>query len=173
MAYQWALCKCGRSWRGRNKESLAVALCRCRSKHIIEDALCLAEGPCNLSSSLFLILSHRGNHGVDRTLSAELKSMGASKVHVVYGFKCGEDFHMGKKIAYNQVVHYGFLHRWLPLPRRSRNSLTIMAPSTPLSLVTARLPSLFRLLFVYLALGGVTLLLTTWRRKKRHGYSAS
>ena len=40
--------------------------------------------------------------------------MGASKVHVVYGFKCGRDYHMGKKIAYNQVVHYGFLHKWLP-----------------------------------------------------------
>ena len=114
MADEWALCKCGRSWRCSSEDARRAALSRCRSKHIIEDALCLAEGPCKLSSSLFLILSHSGNHNVHAPLSAELKSMGASKVHVVYGFKCGRDFHMGKKITYNQVVHYGFLHKWLP-----------------------------------------------------------
>ena len=114
MANEWALCKCGRSWWGHNQESRRVALTKCRAKHIIEDALCLAEGPCKLSSSLFLILSHSGNHNVHAPLSAELKSMGASKVHVVYGFKCGRDYHMGKEIAYIQVIHYGFLHKWLP-----------------------------------------------------------
>ena len=114
MADQWALCKCGLSWWGHDEESRRVALARCRAKHVTEDALRLAEGPCKLSSSLFVILSHSGNNHVHRWLSAELKSMGASKVHVVYGFKCGRDFHMGKKITYNQVVHYGFLHKWLP-----------------------------------------------------------
>ena len=97
MAAQWALCKCGRSWRCANEDARRAALSRCRSKHVIEDALCLAEGPCKLSSSLFLILSHNGNHGVDRQLMAQLKSLGASKSHVGYGFKCGRDRHMGKE----------------------------------------------------------------------------
>ena len=114
MANEWALCKCGRSWWGHNKESRSVALSRCRAKHIIEDALCLAEGPCKLSSSLFLILSHTGNHNVHAPLIAELKSIRASEVHVMYGFKCGRDYNMDKEIADNQVINYGFLHKWLP-----------------------------------------------------------
>ena len=77
MADQWALCKCGQSWWGHDEESRRVALARCRAKHVTEDALRLAEGPCKLSSSLFLILSHSGNHNVHAKLSAELESMGA------------------------------------------------------------------------------------------------
>ena len=97
MADKWALCKCGRSWFGHDAESRRVALSKCRAKHVIQDALCLAEGPCKLSSSLFLILSHCGNGHVHRKLIAQLKSLGASKSHVVFGVKCGRDCHMGQE----------------------------------------------------------------------------
>ena len=32
----------------------------------------------------------------------------------MYGFKCGRDYNMDKEIADNQVINYGFLHKWLP-----------------------------------------------------------
>ena len=114
MTDEWVLCECGQSWWGKDKKGRRVALARCRANHVSEDALRLAEGPCTLSSNLFLILSHSGNHNVHAKLLERLESLGASKAHVVYGFKCGRDYHMGKEIAYNQMVHYGFLHRWLP-----------------------------------------------------------
>ena len=42
MADEWALCKCDRSWRNSSENARRAALSRCRSNHIIEDALCLA-----------------------------------------------------------------------------------------------------------------------------------
>ena len=100
MAGERALWKFSRSWWCSNEHSQRETLTRCRSKHIIEDALCLAEGPCKLPSNLFLILSHCGNHNVNAKLSTELESMGTSKVHVMYGFKCGRDYHDSGQSSY-------------------------------------------------------------------------
>ena len=52
--------------------------------------------------------------GQKQELIAELKSIRASEVQVMYGFKCGRNYNMDKKIADNLVIHYGFLHKWLP-----------------------------------------------------------
>lgn len=62
----------------------------------------------------FLILSHSGNHAVHSKLCAELHSMGATQVGVVYGFKYGRDYHKGKPIKSNGLVHSSVLHRWFP-----------------------------------------------------------
>ena len=108
----WCKCSCDRSWWCGNPESKRKTLERCQAKHVDEASLLLPDTPPHLSNTLFVILSHSGNHGVHNPLVQELKNIGASKIDVVYGFRYGIDAHMGRQLKPNEIVHFSVRHRW-------------------------------------------------------------
>ena len=71
----------------------------------------LPNTPAALGNTLFLVLSHAGNHGVHNPLVEELKNVGVSKVHVIYGYRYGIDEHMSKPLKPNEIVHFSVWHR--------------------------------------------------------------
>ena len=108
----WSVRTCGQSWWTSTEESKRKTLARCSEKHVSPAELLLPGTSSRIDKCLFLVLSHAGNHGTHSKLVAELRSMGAIHVEVVYGVVYGRDHHKGLRIKSNEVVHYGVRHRW-------------------------------------------------------------
>ena len=102
---------------------------KCKRRHLEAGDLRLDNGPSGLRTSLFVIISHEGNHNAHAACVQWLQSSGVDKsaIDVVYGFRLGRDYHMGAPIAPNEILHYGVHHRWFPrvaklLHRRRRQN---------------------------------------------------
>ena len=91
-------CSCDRSWWCGNPESKRKALERCQAKHVDEASPLLSDTRPHLSSTIFAILSHSGNHGVHNPLVQGVQNIGASKIDIVYGFHYGIDEQMGRQL---------------------------------------------------------------------------
>ena len=125
----WEKCSCGLSWWGSTQESRHVSLFKCKRRHLEAGDLRLDNGPSGLRTSLFVIISHEGNHNAHAACVQWLQSSGVDKsaIDVVYGFRLGRDYHMDAPIAPNEILHYGVHHRWFPrvaklLHRRRRQN---------------------------------------------------
>lgn len=112
----WKLCTCGLSLFCSSAEVAKSALSRCRAGHFDPEELELPRGPLTPSTCLFIILTHRGCKNNDRKLKAQLLSFGVPRKNILvkYGYVFGEQEHMGKQVAFNEICHYSFRHRWLP-----------------------------------------------------------
>ena len=115
-AMPWVKCTCGLSFWGRTERSCKAQVQRHERKHVDEGDLELDNGPSTRDSCLFVILSHRHNHGVHTGCKAWLKKLKVPKgaICVVYGYKLHEDHHMGRPLKSNEILHYGVHHRWFP-----------------------------------------------------------
>ena len=116
---KWVRCTCGLSHWGSTEESRRVMLHRCAKNHVDSDDLVLDGGQCRLDSSIFCIMSHTGNHRTHARCKEWLTSAGVPEadIAVVYGYKVGRDYHMGKPIKSSEVLHYGVHHKWFPRVR--------------------------------------------------------
>ena len=116
---KWVRCTCGLSHWGSTEESRRVMLHRCAKNHVDSDDLVLDGGQCRLDSSIFCIMSHTGNHRTHARCKEWLTSAGVPEadIAVVYGYKVGRDYHMGKPIKSSEVLHYGVHHKWFPRGR--------------------------------------------------------
>ena len=102
----------------RASENVRMAtVSRCVKSHIDPEELCLKSSRVTTSSLCFLIMSHRGAESLHRTLKNQLFARGVEKVDgkVCYGFKCSRDKMDGRLMKANEILHYGVLHKWLPV----------------------------------------------------------
>lgn len=108
------LCSCGREFVGKSQASVETLVRRCKKEHFDPGCpkLQLADGDVGIRSTLFVVLSHSGQHHHDRRLKQALHDVGARDVLVVYGAKFGKQKHRGRLVKYNKICHYSVRYRW-------------------------------------------------------------
>jgi len=106
----WGLCDCGFSFHAGSPASLKSSIARCRSERVQSDGLQLAQGPMQMSTTLFAILSHKDVHHLDRKLTKQLLAMGARKQQILvkWGFCYPHRCHMGRQLRYNEICAFSY-----------------------------------------------------------------
>jgi len=106
----WGLCDCGLSVHVGSPASLKSSIARCRSERVQSDGLQLAQGPMQMSTTLFAILSHKDVHHLDRKLTKQLLAMGARKQQILvkWGFCYPHRCHMGRQLRYNEICAFSY-----------------------------------------------------------------
>ena len=107
---------CGLSLWGSTGKLCNAQLQRHEGNHVDEGDLELDNGPSTCDTCLFVIMSHRHNHGARSGCKAWLKKLKVPKrsICVVYGYKLHEDHHRRRPLKSNEIRHYGVHHRWFP-----------------------------------------------------------
>lgn len=112
-AMAWHLCQCGMSYWCKNDATWHSTKSRCIKNHIEAEQLKLVDQPLTIENVIWVILSHSMNHHTHNRIKQALKRE-KIEAKVVYGYRLGQDQHMGEVLKPNEVVHYSFQHKILP-----------------------------------------------------------